>query len=91
MDMHEDLRDMYRTGVFSVTELAVLSGLSLIQTESIVKRVRVEFTYSDITGYFDIWPNDKVWQWEALGANGEEASQNQAIDKARLWIRESRL
>lgn len=47
----------------------------------------VTFKYGKgIDGSFYVWPARGKWQWEALGNNGEEDSQEKAITSARDWI-----
>lgn len=39
-------------------------------------------------GTFYVWPSGKVWYWEALGNNGEEATEQLAAEAAKRWIRD---
>ena len=45
------------------------------------------------SGHIWWWPihtwKGSRWYWQALGNNGEEATEWQAIDRAKRWIRDS--
>jgi hypothetical protein len=37
--------------------------------------------------YYYVWQAGGKWFWEALGNNGVEPTQEEAMEKARRWIR----
>lgn len=54
--------------------------------------IMVTYNYGGgVAGSFHIWQAKDKWQWSALGANGEEASQISALTAARSWIKNSQL
>lgn len=54
------------------------------------KRNQLSFSASNgHQGIITWWQTPKgTWIWEALGNNGEEATEKLALEKARYWIRE---
>lgn len=55
---------------------------------------RIHFTYGRAKGVFHVWPsgvNITVWQWSALGNNGEAATKEAASELARQWIINNRI
>lgn len=50
--------------------------------------IRITYNYGGgSTGAFHVWQCRGSWYWDALGACGEENTEDKAVQSARNWIR----